>query len=149
MTCTVIFDGVTLDGPIECEDPSPLRDIDTRGANIPIAGVDGIIPVEHRPDELDRTLTWYVNGRIDPEGAAHPDREIGVEQNLEFYRDLFDPRGGAAGTGEYPIQLEFAGATYAGTAQVIQYGQVRTGPTTATIITRLLIAAGELVLEGS
>lgn len=147
MTCLVVFDGVELTGPIECEDPGVLRDIDTRHRNRLLPKAPGTRPLEPIMDELDRTLAWSVTGRIDPNGTPHADREVGVEENLEFYRSLFDPRGGVAGTGLYDIELRFAGTSYVGSAQVEQYGQVRTGPTTARIITRLIIAAGELVEE--
>lgn len=149
MTCLVIFDGVELSGAIECEDPGVLRDIDTRHRNRVMPGAGGTRAIEPVIDELDRTLTWFVTGRIDPNGDTHADRQEGVEANLEFYRSLFDPRGGAAGTGLYDIELHFAGTSFAGSAQVEQYGQVRTGPTTARIITRLIITAGELIESGS
>lgn len=148
MTCLVVFDGVELTGPIECADPSVLRDIDTRHRNRVLPKAAGTRAIEPIIDELDRTLTWYVTGRIDPDGDAHTDREAGVELNLEFYRALFDPRGGESGTGLYDIELHYATKTYVGSAQVEQYGQVRTGPTTGQIITRLIITAGEL-LESS
>lgn len=149
MTCVVVFDGVTLEGPIECEDPGVLRDIDTRNGNIDIPGAPGTIPVEPILHELDRTLAWSVNGRFDPDGEPHADREAGVEANLEFYRALFDPRGGEDGTGHYDIALHFAATIYEGRVQVLQYGQARTGPTTARILTRLVISAGELTEAGS
>lgn len=149
MSCTVVFDGVTLDGPITCEDASILRDIVTRHRNRMFPHAQGTRPIEPVMDELDRTLTWFVSGRTDPTDTPYADRETGVEENLEFYRALFDPRGGTAGTGEYPIELHYAGDVFEGSAQVLQYAQVRTGPTTARIITRLIISAGELIASGS
>lgn len=146
MTCTVTFDGEALTGAIECEDPSPLRDLETRGNNVPVPYVDGTVPFEPYLHELDRTLVWLVNGRVAPiTGTPHSDRELGVADNLEHYRSLFDPRGGAAGTGEYAISVTLGDNTFSGLAQVKAYSQVRTGPTTAKIVTRLVIAAGELV----
>lgn len=149
MTCLVVFDGVTLDGPIECDDPGVLRDIDTRNGNKVFPLAAGTRALEPIMDELDRTLTWSVMGRVDPDGNPHEDREAGVEENLEFYRALFDPRGGEAGTGLYDIVVHFAATSYEGQAQVVQYGQARTGPTTARIVTRLIITAGELTEAAS
>lgn len=149
MTCVVVFDGVELTGPIECDDPSALRDIDTRSGNRVLPLADGTRALEPIIDELDRTLVWSVDGRFAPDGSAYADREAGVEANLEFYRALFDPRGGATGTGLYDIEVQFTATSYAGAAQVIQYGQVRNGPTTARIVTRLVITSGELLESSS
>lgn len=144
MTCAVTFDSEVLEHAIECEDPTPLRDIETRLHNQELPYVDGEVPFEPYLAGLDRTLTWLVNGRVDYTGTPHADREQGASDNLEHYRTLFDPRGGTAGTGQYSISLDFGSTTFSGLAQVKSYAAVRTGPTTAKIVTRLIIASGEL-----
>lgn len=143
MTEVLNWDGEDLEGPIVCEDLAPLRSFATRGANTLLPGAPGTSPNAPLMDELDVTLTWFVSGRFDPAGTPNADQEIGVEENLEHYRTLFTT-GQDPATGEHDIVLSFAASTFTAGAQLRDYAQARTGPTTARIITRLIIAAGEL-----
>lgn len=142
------WDSEDLEGPIACEDLSVLRNFATRGSNLIMHGAVGARPYAPILDQLDVTLTWVVTGRLTPAGAAHPDQQTGVEANLEHYRELFTT-GGDADTGEHVISLAFAGSTFTGLAQLREYAQVRTGPGTARILTRLSVADGELAETGS
>jgi hypothetical protein len=144
----LVFDGETLDGPISCEDLSGLRAVVKKGSNPPHPYVDGVVPLATRLDSLDVTLSWSVVGRTDPSGTAHSNWETGVESNIEHYRSLFteDPD---ADTGQHAVALHYAGQVFEGYVQVRNFASVRTGPTTATLITRMEVAAGELVSDGS
>lgn len=142
------WDTEDLDGPIVCEDLSSLRNFATRGTNLVMHGAAGARPYVPILDQLDVTLVWAVTGRLTPAGAPHASQQVGVELNLEHYRTLFTT-GGDAVTGEHDIVYAFADTTFAGLAQLREYGQVRTGPGTARILTRLSIADGELAETGS
>ncbi len=148
MSETLTWDGEELSGCIVCDDLSPLRAFATRGSNTLYPGRSGRTPNPVRRDQLDVTLAWTVTGRFDPDGLPHADREVGVEQNLEHYRTLFTT-GADPDTGEHDISLAYAASVFQGTAQLREYAPVRTGPGTATIITRLSIAAGILEEAGS
>jgi len=144
----LIFDSVSLEGPIEAEELDPLRNLAYRWENRIFPGAPGQRPIEPLADQLVETLTWKVTGRFDPDGDPHADREVGVEENLEYYRALFNSPG-TAGTGEHDVELHYGGKVLTGGCQVVNYGQVRTGPETAVIVTQLVIAASELTEEGS
>lgn len=148
MSETLTWDGEELAGAITAEDLGLLRAFATRGANLPMGGVPGTRPYAPIMDELDVTLVWTVVGRIDPDGVPHTDREVGVEQNAEHYRTLFTT-GGDPVTGEHDVSLAYAGGTYIGLAQLREHAVVRTGPETVKIVTRLIIADGELAASGS
>ena len=143
----LIFNNVTLDGPIAAEDLSQLRAVLKRGANDTLPYVDGDVSLPTRIAALDVTLTWFVTGRTDPNGTPYGDWEVGVEQNVEFYRTLFTT-GADVETGEHEIDLHRAGSVFTGFAQVKAFSAIRTGPSTQTLVTRMIVAAGELA-EGS
>lgn len=147
MSETLTWDTEELSGCIVGEDLGLLRNFVTRGQNLRVPGKPGTLPLAPIMDELDVTLTWSVTGRFDPDGLPHMDRETGVEANLEHYRELFTT--GADADGFHDISLAYAGSTFAGSAQLREYAQARTGPETARILTRLVITTGELDLEGS
>lgn len=147
MSETLTWDSEELSGPIECEDLGVLRNFVTRGSNLILPGAPGTLPIAPIQDELDVTLVWLVSGRFDPDGTPHVNQELGVEQNLEHYRDLFTT--GADADGQHDISLAYAGATFEGEAQLRDYAQARTGPGTARIITRLIVTAGQLEATGS
>lgn len=142
------WEGEALDGCIVSEDLSGLRSFMTRGSNRTFPGANGTRPLAPVLDELDTTLRFFVSGRFAPDGTPHADRQTGVEQNLEHYRTLFTT-GADPDTGEHDIALDYAGTTYVGTAQVRDYAAVRTGDTTATILLRLVVPAGELSEDSS
>lgn len=148
MSEVLTWDGEELSGPITAEDLGLLRAYMTRGGNVTMNGAPGTRPYAPIMDQLDVTLVWSVTGRFDPDGDPHANQELGVEQNLEHYRTLFTT-GGDALTGEHDIILAYAGGTYEGGAQLWDYAQIRTGPGTARIVTRLVVAAGELEAAGS
>lgn len=149
MSEVLTWDAEELSGPITCEDLGLLRAFMVRGANLTMPGAVGTRPFAPVMDELDVTLVWSVDGRFAPvTGTPHADRGIGVESNLEHYRTLFTT-GGDPTTGEHDISLAYAGQTYEGGAQVWGYAPVRTGPTTARIVTRLVVAAGALEVSSS
>lgn len=143
MSETLTWDGEELSGCIEGEDLGLLRNYMTRGRNRVLPGAPGTRSLPPVMDELDVSLVWSVNGRFAPiTGTPHADREVGVEQNLEHYRTLFTT--GADPDGLHDVSLAYAGTTFEGAAQLREYAQVRTGPTTARIITRLIVTAGQL-----
>lgn len=142
------WDGEELSGPIVCEDLSPLRNVAVRGTNVPIPGVAGSLRTPRRPDELDVTLVWMVSGRFDPDGDRHTSQDLGVELNLEHYRALFTT-GADPDDGSHAVSLAFAGQTFDGDAQLNDYAQRRTGPGTATILTRLVLADELILAVGS
>lgn len=148
MSETLTWDGEELSGPITCEDLGLLRRFVTRGANLTMNGAAGTRPYAPIRDELDVTLVWSVDGRFDPDGNPHADREVGVEQNLEHYRTLFTT-GADPLTGEHDILLAYAGQTYEAGAQLREIAPVRTGPTTARLVTRLIVADGQLQVSSS
>lgn len=148
MSETLTWDSEELSGAIVCEDLGLLRAVMTRGANLVMPGAVGARPYAPTMDQLDVTLVWSVTGRFDSTGAPHENQETGVEQNLEHYRALFTT-GADPATGEHDVSLSYAGTTYTGGIQVWDYAQVRTGPTTARIVTRIVVAAGELEEAGS
>lgn len=148
MSELLTWDGEDLDGCIVCEDLAVLRNFATRGGNLVMPGANGSRPYAPVLDQLDTTLTFAVTGRFDSDGSPHADREVGVEQNLEHYRDLFTT-GGDPDTGEHDISLSFAGSAFTGAVQVWEYAQARTGPTTAKILVRVTVAAGALTETGS
>lgn len=148
MSETLTWGSEELSGPITCEDLGLLRNFVTRGRNriLPRApGTRGLAPVR---DELDVTLTWSVDGRFDPDGTPHADKELGAEQNAEHYRSVFTAPGDPD-TGETAISLAYAGQTYEGAAQLREYAQGRTGPGNFRILTRLIVTAGQLEEAGS
>jgi len=145
----LVFAGVALlephpgSGPIVAEDLTPLRNFARRGENRVLPGAPGRSSLPHLRDELNVTITWEVKGMRLHTGDPAPDPVVGVETNLEFYRSLFFDDGDAQT--EHPVELhEYAGSTFAGALQVIDYAGVRTGPMTGTILTLFRIASGEL-----
>ncbi len=138
------FDSVDLVRSINALDLAPLRNWVTRYANVVMPGAAGTRPYPPVPDELDVDITWRLKGSTHVlTGAPHSDKQVGVEINMEACRTLFKSNADAT-TGEHDVELHFAGLVLTGDAQVLDYAQVRTGPFTAILITRLLIAAGEL-----
>lgn len=148
MSEVLTWDSEELSGSIVCEDLAVLRSFATRGSNRTMPGAAGTRALAPVLDELDVTLAWAVTGRFDWNGSPYADPETGVEQNLEHYRSLFTT-GADPDTGEHDISLAFAGSTFEAGAQLRDYAQTRTGPTTARILTRLVIAAGEMEVASS
>lgn len=142
----LIFDGVTLDGPIACEDLKILRTYVTRGSNLHLPHAAGARAYKPIRDELSETLTWFVRGYIDPDGAAQ-EPEPGVVANLEFYRDLFT--SGGDDRGQHDVELHLSDFVFQGAMQIVEYAEPTTGPQTATILTRFRITSGELEETGS
>lgn len=139
------FDGELL-APlaIECEDLTGLRDFMMRGENRILPGAPGRRALDPVLDELDTTLTWKVRGRWRYDGDLQDDPIEGVAVNLEHYRALFFGGGG------HTISLQYAGSVFTDSeVQVPNYAAARTGPFTATILTRFVIPPGELEEEGS
>lgn len=133
------FDTELLDGPITCQSLSGLRDYAWRGENRILPKAPGRRRTTLILDQLDISLTWFVVGMTDYTGAPHTDPIEGVELNLEHYRALF------YGGGAHDISLAWAGDTFTSDdVQVPNYAGVRTGPLTATIITRIVVCGGEL-----
>lgn len=136
------WDTVELRGAITCEDLTPLRNVMVRGGNLTMPQAAGSRPYAGVLDELECTLRWHVTGVLDPSGAAHADRGEGLEENLDYYRDLFwDP---LATYGLHPIELSWGGLTYMAEAQCWGWAAARTAPWTAEAITRLVVPAGQL-----
>lgn len=149
MSETLTWDDEELSGEITCEDLGVLRAFVTRGANLTMHGAPGTRPYAPIEDELDTTLVWSVTGRFDPDGTPHANQELGVELNLEHYRTVFTT-GADPTTGEHDAVLSYAGGTWEGGIQLKEYAPVRTGPGTAKIVTRVVVAAGHLTLvDGS
>lgn len=143
----LIFDGVTLDGPIECEDLGVLRNMVFRGKNRLYPGASGRRPLRLVMDELEETLVWFVRGTPDVNGDPQ-DPEDGLVANREFYWNLFGG-GGDGQTSEHEIVLHMADFVFDGTLQVVEYAQPRTGPQTATILTLVRVPSGVLQATGS
>lgn len=142
----LIFDGVTLDGPIACEDLGIVRNVVTRGENRLLPLAVGARPLAPIRDQLSDTLTWFVRGT--PNVLDIPqDPEDGIVENTEFYRALFTSPGDAEG--EHTIELHLTDFVFDGTMQIVEYAQARTGPITATILTRFRIPSGQLEATGS
>lgn len=148
MSEVLTWDSEALEGAITAEDLAPLRNFATRGDNLTMPGAAGVRPYAPVRDQLDVSIVWVVTGRFDHTGAPNSDSELGAEVNQEHYRTLFTT-GGDAVTGEHEITLTFAGTTFDGLAQCREYAAVRTGPTTFQIVTRLVIADGELTVTSS
>lgn len=141
----LIFDGVTLDGPIECEDLGVLRNLIHRGRNSLLPGAPGRRALPLLLDELEETLVWYLHGT--PSVTDIPQDPIeGLTANREFYRNLFTSGGP---TKEHDIELHLDDFVFDGTIQVVEYAQPRTGPQTATLLTLVRVPAGELEATGS
>lgn len=140
---SLTFDGVALTGPIKCEDLSVLRGAMFRGESRLLPGAPGRRFLQKRLDELAETLTWRVSGLTTPANVVNSDPVLGVEENLEYYRALFTSADALDPTG-VAVSLSFGGDTFTGTAQVGDYAQQRTGPMSAVILTRLVIATGVL-----
>lgn len=144
----LIFDGVTLDGPIECEDLKILRNYVTRGSNLELPGAAGTRAYKPVRDQLSETLTWFVRGHISAANDQPQDPEEGIVANLEFYRNLFTSPGDPD-TGEHTITLHLSDFIFTGTMQIREYADPTTGPMTATILTRFTIPSGQLEATGS
>lgn len=143
MSEVLTWDGEELSGAITSEDLVPLRSWMSRGSNLIMDGADGQRPYRPIRDQLDVSIVWSVTGRFDHDGTPHAQRDVGAEINQEFYRALFT-EGGDAVTGEHEVSLAYAGTTFEGLAQCRDYAAVRTGPETYQIVTRLIVATGEL-----
>lgn len=129
---------------IQPYDLLPLRAMMFRGANLPMGDADGTRPYKPVLDELDVTIRWYLKGFHDPDGVPFADYRNGVDENLEFYRALFNDDQDPT-TGEKTYTLHLATKTLTAPIQCWSWDPVRTGPATATILTRLVIADGRLV----
>lgn len=142
----LIFDGVTLDGPIECEDLGVLRNFVTRGRNRTLPRAPGKRALVLVMDEIEETLVWFVKGT--PSVTDVPQDPIeGLVANREFYRNLFTSGGSAVS--EHDIELHMEDFVFDGTLQVVEYAQPRTGPQTATLMTLVRVPSGELTATGS
>src|SRR5690606_41635724 len=63
----------------------PLRAVPTRGSNVLVPGIPGVIPNPRRITELDAVVEWRVRGDWAPNRAAHPDPGAGLDANLAYY----------------------------------------------------------------
>lgn len=128
-------------------DLSALLSERDRTENVPVPYVDGRVPFVGWLDEVDATVTWLVNGKWTPEGSLNSDAVSGVYDNLEFYRAVF--RDGADEDGTKPIELHVGSFVLSGTMQCRRWEPVRTGPTTMTVLSRLIVPSGRLAEPGS
>lgn len=129
---------------IQPEDLDPLLGEEDRDDNDVVPYVHGRNAFPGWLEQVDEIITWYVNGLRDPNGVAHADPWDGLDENLEYYRALFRDNVDAAG--RKPIELHKGTRILEGLMQCRRWRPVRTGPVTATVVTRLVIPAGRLTV---
>jgi hypothetical protein len=135
---SITFDTELLTGAIKCDDETVLRNFARRGSNRILSGAPGQRQNALLLDQLDETLTFKIDGRVDYTGSPHSDMVAGLEENLEHYRALFLPDV------LHDISLDYAGSTFTGEVQTPEYAHARTGPISGVAIVRFIILAGEL-----
>lgn len=120
----------------------PLRAVATRGSNTPIPGIAGVVPNPRRTTEIDAVVEWRVRGSWTPNGAEHPDPVAGLDANLDYYAGLLFAAVDPA-TGLTAAKYHLAdGRVYKTELQPVAWDAQRTGPASASVLTRLIIPSG-------
>lgn len=123
------------------QDLIPLLGHTTRGNNRILPGASGQRSTAPVRDQIDVTLTWYVNGRKNPGGTITAPG-TGLLNNLAYYKAAFfnqaDPDTGLTlGT----LTLENGAVT--AQIQCRDWSPYWTGPLSATVATRIVVPAGQ------
>lgn len=115
-----------------------------RGENEAMPYADGEIAYYGYLSAIDDTFEWRINGFWTPAGVINADPYDGLDDNLEHYRALFRDGGDAAGRAS--IAYHVGNRVLTGLMQCRRWTPVDTGPGTATVVTRLIVPAGRLVV---
>lgn len=143
----LVIDSETVAGPdIAAEDLMGFRAAMYRGANLTMPGAEGQRPYAPVLDALDVSVSFFVNGFTLHSGSVSSDPQDTLDLNVEHYRALFCD-GGDATTGEKDYTLVLPSRTLVAPVQCWDWSPVRTGPATATVVTRLVVCAGAMVLD--
>lgn|GEM_PF-4513023 len=118
----------------------PLLGRTTRGSNRIFPTASGRRGLAPRRDQIDVSLSWYVDGRTNqagnPQAAA-----AGLLNNLNYYRAAFQDQADAT-TGLTVGTLTLANGNVTASIQVWDWSPVWTGPMSATVVTRIVVPAG-------
>lgn len=124
------------------KDLLPLMGETSRGSNRILPRAVGQRGLRRTRDQIDEAITWYVDGRRDPGGTVYASPASGLIQNLNYYRNAFFDQANAS-TGLVGGTLTLANGTVTANIQVWDWDQVWTGPMSATVVTRIVVPAGE------
>lgn len=113
-----------------------------RGSNRVMPGAEGQRATRGVLDQIDEPVTWYVNGRRDWAGTINADIGSGLIANLNYYRSAFFDQHSPT-TGMVAGTLTLPNGTVTANIQVWDWDQVWTGPMSATVVTRIVVPAGE------
>lgn len=143
----LVIDSEDVDGPdIIAEDLMGFRAAMYRGANLTMSGAVGQRPYAPILDALEVSVNFRINGFTSYSGTPSSDPQDTLDLNVEHYRALFCD-GGDALTGEKDYTLVLPSRSLIAPVQCWDFSPVRTGPATATVVTRLIVAAGAMVLD--
>lgn len=123
------------------QDLLPLLGRSTRGSNRLLPKATGRRAKINRRDELDVTLTWFVNGRKNPGGTITA-AGTGLLDNLAYYKAAFFNQADAS-TGLTAGTLILENGTLQADLQVRDWSAYWTGPLSATVATRIVVPSGE------